>query len=113
MKTKKQPLLAQYSDLILLLNRLSPSNRAKLLSQLRSQEVNCLSEIISNFLKGHLTTDPRIIKRLKKYRSDLKILALRKTPLYVKKSLLAAKRGAGILSILLPLATSLLSSLIK
>ena len=108
----KTPLLVEYSDLIKLLTTLSPKKRSQLISQLKGREINCLSEIVSNFLQKRLTTNPNVIEKLRKYRNDLKIVAKKKTPIYLKKKIYLSRRGGAILTTLLPLAVSLLSSII-
>ena len=109
----KTPLILTHRKLILLLRKLDPRNRKSLLGQLNKDHIQCLSEIFSNFLKKHLTLNPKIIKKLRHYQSEIREIARKKTSLKKKKGILTSKRGGNILSIILPLATTLISKLFK
>ena len=113
MKITKKPLVLTHRKLILLLKKLNPCNRRTLLSQLNKEHIQCLSEICSNFLKKHLTINPQIINKLRRYKVEIRNIARKKTSLKKKKSILTSKRGGNILSIILPLASSLISKLLK
>ena len=109
----EKPLILQYKDLVFLLSHVPPKLRKQVLQNLNKREVNCISEIFSNFLKKRLTDDASIINRLKKFRDDIRTVALKKTPLYKKKAILLSKRGGSILAALLPIAVSALTSLLQ
>ena len=74
--------------------------------------MNTISEICKDFLKKKLTTFPKIIKKVKPSQKEIKAIELKKTPLYKKKKNLQSRSGGAILSVLLPLAASLIGSLI-
>lgn len=109
----KTPLIVKHKDLISLLTNLSPKLRSAVIASLKRHEINCISEIFANFLRKRLTDNPKVIGKLKKFKSDIRTVALKKTPLYKKRAILLSKRGGGILAALLPLAASVVTSLIK
>lgn len=112
MSQKKSPLILQHKDLVVLLSRSSPKLRKEVLRALKRKQLDCISEIFSNFLKKRLTSDSSIIHKLKKFKTDIRTVALKKTPSYKKKAILLSKRGGNILTTLLPIAVSLITSLI-
>ena len=89
------------------------SKRSKILLQCGKPEINAICEIVSNFLKGNLTTDPKIIKKFKSCKCMLRTLILKKTSLKHKKKIISSKRGAGLITALLPLVAGLFSLLRK
>ena len=88
---------------IKLLLALPCSKRGRIIKQCRRPQIEAISEIVLNFLKQNLTSDKKIINSLKPFKGILHKLILKKTSLIKKKKLLSSRRGAGILSILLPL----------
>lgn len=92
-------------------SKLSNKNRYNIIPSLSREEVNTISEVCKNFLKKNLSTCPKIIKKLKPSKREIHSLSLKSTPLYKKKQILRTRSGGGILSVLLPLATSVLGSL--
>ncbi len=82
---EEKPLILKYKDLVFLLSHVTPKLRKQVLQSLNKREVNCISEIFANFLKKRLTDDDTIINRLKKIKSDIRTVALKKTPVYKKK----------------------------
>lgn len=109
----KEPLILQHKDLIFLLTHLSPKLRKELIKGLKKSEIECISEIFSNFLKKRLTDKSNIINKLKKFKKDIRAVALKKTPLFKKKAILLSQRGGGILMTLLPLVTSVITGLLQ
>ena len=110
---EEKPLILQYKDLVFLLSHVSPKLRKQLLQSLNKREVNYISEIFANFLKKRLTNDNTTISKLKKFRNDIRAVALKKTPLYKKKAILLSTRGGSILAALLPIAVSTITSLLQ
>lgn len=113
MPDNKKPLILIHKDLILLLTNLPPKKRSQFINLLQKKQINCLSEIFSNFLKSNLTDNKKIIKKARPFRNLIKRIALKKTPLKSKISILASQRGGSILGILLPIAATIISNLIK
>ena len=105
-------LLLQEAEFLTFLNNQTPADQRKLISNLTTPQLKCVSEILSNFLKGNLTSDKEIIKKLKPKRDTIRTLARKKTPLCTKSAILSSRQGGGILSVILPLAASLVSSLV-
>lgn len=108
----QEPLILQHKDLIFLLSQLSPKLRKDLIKGLKKKEIECISEIFSNFLKKRLTDKTNVINKLKKFRKDIRAVALKKTPVFKKKAILLSQRGGSILMTLLPLVTSVISGLL-
>lgn len=106
-------LLEKNKDFIIFLNKLNKKERQQILGNLGGEYIKTISEIFSNFLKNNLTTNIKHIKKVKLYKNEVKYIAKKKTPLFKKKKLLASKRGGAILSVLLPLAASLITGLIS
>ena len=108
----KKPLIEIHKDFILFLTSLSPQQRKKLISILKKKQIDSISEIFANFLKSNLTQNAKIIQKLKKYRREIQSVARKRTPIQQKRQILNSKRGGFILSALLPIATSVISSLL-
>lgn len=108
----KTPLIITHKKLIFLLKKLNPKNRKNLINQLTKKQIDCISEIFSNFLKKHLSVSPKIIKKLRRYQEEIRSLARKKTPGKLKKDILTSRRGGNILSVILPIVSSLFSNLI-
>ena len=94
---------------IKLLVSLPCCKRKKIIAHCKKPQIEALCEIVMNFLRKNITNDKNIIKKLKPLRRVLHKLILKKTPISLKKKIFTSKRGAGILSILLPLVSSLFS----
>ena len=107
----KHALVRENIDLIKLILKSKPKQRVKIINSLKGRLINCLSEIFSNFLKRNITSNRKIIDKLRKHKSLIKEIAYKKTPIYKKKIILTSKAGGGVLSILLPLALSILPTL--
>ena len=81
----KVPLIVKHKEFITLLSHLPTKLRNKLIKDLKKPELNCISEIFANFLRKRLTSSPKTILKLKKFRRDIRTVALKKTPIYKKK----------------------------
>lgn len=106
-----KPYLIKQKEFFNFFNNLSPKSKADLIPVLNKEQLNTISEICKNFLKRNLSEDPKVIRKVKTARSEIKSLSLKKTPLYKKKRILQTRQGGAILSVLLPLAASLITSL--
>lgn len=106
-----ESLLSTHKDFILFFHSLSPRKRSKLISLLKRQHLDCLSEIFTNFLKNNLTQDKEIVKKVRKYKNDIRTISLKRTPKKEKVRILSSQRGGAILGALLPLAISAIGSL--
>ena len=112
MKKKKSSLLNEHKEFIIFLSKLSPLKRSKLIDLLTRGHLDCIAEICKNFLRKNLTDDLKTVRRLKKYEGEIRAISRKNTPIRKKKHILSSKRGGSILSLLLPLASGLISSLI-
>ena len=109
----KRSLIDRNKEFVLFISRLSAKDRRKIINVLGSEHINTISEIFQNFLKKNLTQDLGEIKKLTRYRQEVREIALKKIPLHRKKKILQTRKGGAILSVLLPLAAGLISSLFK
>lgn len=108
------PRICEHKDLISLLQKLkTKKKKSTLISILSREQINAICEIFFNFLRRNLTTDLKVIKKLKKFKPLIQKIGSKSTRLRVKRTLLGSKRGGGVLSILLPIAASFIASLVK
>ena len=108
----EKPLIETHKELILFLNKLSPQKRRKFIHLLSKHQVDAIAEIFANFLKNNLTLDKSVINKVKRFRGDIRKVAKKRTSLKQKIKLLSSQRGGFLLSALLPLAASVIGSLI-
>lgn len=85
-------------------------NKGALLRKCPNSLIKCVCECALNLLKGNVPITRRQKNRLAPYKRTLRRLGDKKIPLFKKRRLLVQK-GEGFLSILIPAAVSLLSSL--
>ena len=90
----------------------TPKLKKAIIKHAPADLVTAISEIVLNLIKGviKLTADQK--KRLSRYKKELLALAKKKVSLGKKRKILVQK-GGGVVSILVPLALSLLSSKLK
>ena len=111
--SKKTPLLSTHKNFVLLLKKLKIKDRNRIIKQAAREQLNCISEIFSNFLKKHVTLNNKIIKKLRNYREDIRAIARKKTPLHKKRFILTSRRGGNIFAAILPIAASLIGKLFR
>ena len=109
----KKTLITRNREFIFFLSHISPRERGKVIAAVEGERINTISEIFQNFLKKNLTEKKEEIQKLKRYRKEVKKVSCRKTPIYMKKKILQSRKGGAILSVLLPLAAGLISSILK
>ena len=107
-----KPYIVKNKEFLQYFSKLSPKNKIQIIPSLKREELNTISEICKNFLTQNLTTCPKVIKKLKPYKKDIKKFSLKTTPQYKKKKILQSRSGGAIFSVLLPIAASLIGSLI-
>ena len=73
-------------------------------------EIKAIAEIVDNILKGNIPLTREQVAKLKKHKKHLRQIAKRKVATKTKKKLL--KQTGGFLSTLIPVALSMLASLI-
>lgn len=86
-------------------------HKGALLRKCPNSLIKHVCECALNLLKGNVPITRRQKTRLAPYKRTLRRLADKKVPLFKKRRLLVQK-GEGFLSILIPAAVSLLSTLI-
>lgn len=75
--------------------------------------IKSLCECVLNLLKGNIPLTQYQKRKLKPHKRSLRKLADKSIPLYKKRRLLVNQKGGGFLSVLLPAAISVISSLIN
>ena len=91
--------------------RSSAKRRKALLSQVTRNELKSLCEICLNILKGNIPLDDKTFHKLKRYKSKLRTLADKKTPLAEKKKIV--NQHGGFVGTVAAIALPLLASLLK
>ena len=107
-----KPYVIRNKEFVEFFGKLSPYKKQKLIPVLSKDQVNTISEICKNFLKRNLTEDPKVIKKLRRTQKEIKTISLKTVPLYKKKNILQTRKGGAILSVLVPLAASVITSLL-
>ena len=107
-----KPYIIKNNEFLKYFSKLPQKNKIHLIPTLNRDQLNTISEICKNLKKKNLTTCTKIIRKVKPSQMEIKAIALKKTPLYKKKKILQSRSGGAILSLLLPLAASLIGSLI-
>ena len=90
----------------------TPKLKKAIIKHAPTDLVTAISEIVLNLIKGVIKLTAHQKKRLSRYKKELLALAKKKVPLRIKRKILVQK-GGGVVSILVPLALSLLSSKLK
>ena len=90
------------------INKLPKKKRNQFISQCDKNTLCCLCEVAKNILKGNVRLKPAQLTKLKKHRSAIRKLALKKTSLRAKRHIL---QKGGFLGALIGPAIGLLTSL--
>ena len=93
----------------------SANNKQKLLKFIKNStnsEIRSFGELAYNILHGGVTCTPHMKKKLKPYKSDIRLLSHKTGSTKKKKSKLLKGKGL-LLSVLLPLAIQTISRLFK
>jgi tRNA A37 N6-isopentenylltransferase MiaA len=107
-----EPLILKYREFLQFLAKLDKKKRKQIYKTLDKGRIDCLSEICFNILKKGSGIKQHTLKVLKKYKNEIRGLAKKKQPLKEKRKILSSQRGGFLMTALLPLAASLISSLI-
>ena len=86
----------------------TPKLKKAIIKHAPADLVTAISEIVLNLIKGVI----KLTAHLSRYKKELLALAKKKVSLGKKRKILVQK-GGGVVSILVPLALSLLSSKLK
>ena len=108
-----KPYIIRHKDFLSYFSNLAPNQQKQVIPTLNRNHLNTISEVCKKILNRQLTQDPKIIRRLKRSRKEINSVSLKSVPLYKKRKILQTRKGGAILSILLPLAASLVTSLIS
>ena len=90
-----------------------PKLKKAIIQHAPTELVTAMSEIVLNLIKGVIKLTASQKKRLSRYKKDLLALAKKKLSIGKKKKILVQKGGSAAVSILVPLALSLLSGKLK
>jgi hypothetical protein len=101
--------MRQYLPILKRINRLGEKARRKLVQKCNRQLIDCFSECSKNVLKGNVPLKDSEVKKLRREKSNLKALSLKKTSLKKKRKIL---QKGGFIGALLPPVLSVLSSLL-
>ena len=93
--------------------RALPLLKKAIIQHAPTELVTAISEIVLNLIKGVIKLTASQKKRLSRYKKDLLALAKKKLLIGRKRKILVQKGGSAAVSILVPLALSLLSSKLK
>ena len=96
------PRLKNITVLIKKILNLKHSERINYIDSIVNKEIDILTEIILNFLNGNIKVDTKSFNLLKRLRTELNIIARKKTPYKIKKQNFKSLKGLNILNILLP-----------
>ena len=72
--------------------------------------IKCLCECAQNILKGNVPMDKHHLKKLKRYRTDVRNLAQRRTAKHTKKKIL--QKGGFLPALLAPIALQVLTQIL-
>ena len=108
-----KPYILTNNEFLNFFSKLPLKSKRHLIPTLNRGQINTISEICKNFLSKNLTKCPRIIRKVKSAKREIKAVSLKSVPLYRKKQILQSRSGGAILSVLLPLAATLIGSLIR
>lgn len=116
-KKKQQPKVVRNADYLSLLGRTkNKRKRQQLIALADRDQVGAISEIIDNILRGTLVLNTAQQKRLRRYKTCMRELVLRSTPLQRKKQYLHTYSGGFLpflISAALPVIGNLVGSLFK
>ena len=83
----------------------------KIISKATNNEIQAVSEICHNLLKGGIPCSLKNKQKLKKHVKDIRFISIKNTPIGKKKSLLT-KKGSGFFLPLIPIAVAALTKLL-
>ncbi len=108
---RKHPKAAKHIDYLSLLGKEKCKRRRDLLLDYASKEqIYAIAECIDNVLRGVVPLKQDQLRRLKKYKTPMRHVSDRRTPVVTKRETL--KQKGGFLGALIPLAVSAIGSLI-
>ena len=110
---KKMPLAGHYCNFILFLKTKDKKKIKSIVKNLPKEVINALSEVILNGYCGNIPLNERDIQNLKPYRKLMEILSNKNVKIDERKKLMSSNKGGSLLSILIPLASSVITNLLS
>ena len=110
---KKMPLAGHYCNFILFLKTKDKKKIKSIVKNLPKEVINALSEVILNGYCGNIPLNERDIQKLKPYRKLMEILSNKNVKIDERKKLMSTNKGGSLLSILIPLASSVITNLLS
>ena len=83
------------------------------MKNLPKEVINALSEVILNGYCGNIPLNERDIQKLKPYRKLMEILSNKNVKVEERKKLMSSNKGGSLLSVLIPLASSVITNLLS
>lgn len=93
--SNKDRMVRQKPFLKSILRGASHARRKALVDYANRDQINAVSELVLNTLKGHVPISQATHQRLERHKTTLRKLAQRTTSLKAKKRLLNAQKGGG------------------
>ena len=84
------------------INSIKNSERIDLIKSFKKNQVNLISEIVFNFLKGTYFIPSPAFQLLNRIKSTVRLLGSKKTSLSKKQSVLSSIKGLQVINILTP-----------
>ena len=110
---KKMSLAGHYCNFILFLKTKDKKKIKSIVKNLPKEVINALSEVILNGYCGNIPLNERDIQKLKPYRKLMEILSNKNVKIDERKKLMSSNKGGSLLSILIPLASSVITNLLS
>ena len=85
----------QWGFLRTLLDEAKHQTRKDILQHANKDQINAVSEIVLNTLRGHHPVPPSVVVRLRKYKKPLRNLIQRKHSVLKRRKVLQAQKGSG------------------
>ena len=99
------------APLVITLRSLKPQQRRMLLETCKSKHLKGFEEVCLNICKNSVPLTAQQLQTCRKWRKQLKLLALKKHPLKAKKKILLQK--GGFLPALLPIIATVLGTVLS
>ena len=109
---KKTPLARYYCNFILFLKTKDKKKIKSIVKNLPKEVINALSEVILNGYCGNIPLNDRDIQKLKPFRKLMEILSNKNVKNEERKKLMSSNKGGSLLSVLIPLASSVITGLL-
>lgn len=85
----------QWGFLRSLLDEAKHQTRKDILQHANKDQINAVSEIVMNTLRGNHAVPPSVVARLRRYKTPLRQLIRRKDSVLKRRKVLQAQKGSG------------------